>query len=171
MLLSVRYELFDVPDVEALCVRAARTWATRNEARLSPDDFESLVAFLIEATWRMSERYDPERSSSFKAIVHGRLANRCVDWMRQHRGRTRWQFSGHTHEREIPRPLSLDQPFDGDPLGASLSSVDGDPTDGLDPAFGGLLADADSERSWDLALVRALSRRLLRERTQRARRV
>lgn len=168
-MLAARYQLHDVDDVEALCLRAARTWATRNEARLSPHDFESLTAFLIEATWRMSERYDPERSSSFRAVVAGRLPNRCVDWLRQHRGRTRWQFSGRTYERDVPRPLSLDQAFDGDPLGESLGSVDGDfETGRLADPCGGLLNDRDREEAWDLAVCRALSRRLLRERGQRA---
>jgi hypothetical protein len=56
VLLAARYELFDIPDVEARCARAARTWATKTEARLSPDNIESLTACLIEATWRMSTR-------------------------------------------------------------------------------------------------------------------
>jgi hypothetical protein len=170
VLLSRVYTLHDIPDVEALCSRAARNWATKTEARLSTDDFESLISFLIAAVWRMSERYDPGRSSSFKAIVHGRLGNRCVDWIRTHRGRTRWQFAEHTYEREIPRAVSLDQSFDGDPLGASLGAVDGDPETGplADPC-GGLLDDRDLEKDWDLAVCRALARRLLHERTQRTR--
>jgi hypothetical protein len=167
-----RYSLHDIDDVEALCVRAGRGWATKTEARLSPEDFESLTAFLIEATWRMSLTYDPARSSSFKAIVLGRLSNRSTDWFRQHRGRTRWQFSGHTYERELPQPVSLDAPTGerGDPLGASIGSVDGDPAAGAlaDPC-GGLLDDRDGEADWDLALCRAVAARLLRERDQRAR--
>jgi hypothetical protein len=172
VLLAARYELFDVPDVEALCTRAARTWATKTEARLSPEDFESLVAFLITAVWRMSLTYDSSHSSSFEAIVRGRLGNRCTDGLRQHRGRTRWQFSGSTHTREIPQPISLDAPTGerGDPLGASIGSGDGDPTAGdlADPC-GGLLDDRDGEADWDLALCRALAARLLRERAQRSR--
>jgi hypothetical protein len=109
VLLSRVYTLHDIPDVEALCSKAARTWMAKTECRLSPDEVESLTAFLVVAVWRMSARYDPERSSSFKAIVHGRLGNRCVDCIRTHRGRTRWQFAEHTYEREIPRAVSLDQ--------------------------------------------------------------
>jgi hypothetical protein len=30
--LAARYELFDIPDVEALCVRSARNWAPNHEA-------------------------------------------------------------------------------------------------------------------------------------------
>jgi hypothetical protein len=120
----------------------------------------------------MSERYDAQRSPSFKAIVLGRLGNRCVDWIRQHRGRTRWQFAGHTHEREIPRTVSLDAPAGerGDPLGASIGSGNGDPEAGaLADSCGGLLDDRDGEADWDLALCHALAARLLRERSQRAR--
>lgn len=68
----------------------------------------------------MSTRYDPARSTSFKAIVIGRLSNRCVDWMRQHRGRTRWQFAGHTYERELPRPVSLDAADERDPMAVAV---------------------------------------------------
>ena len=172
MQLTRVYRLHDIDDVEALCARAARGWVTKTEARLSPEDFESLVAFLVEAVWRMSERYDPELSSSFEAIVRNQLPNRCVDWLRTHRGRTRWQFSGHTHERELPQPVSLDAPAGerGDPLGASIGSSDGDPEAGAlaDPC-GGLLDDRDGEADWDLALCRALARRLLRERGSVAR--
>jgi hypothetical protein len=109
VLLTARYSLHDIDDVEALCARSARAWATKTEARLSPEDMESLVAFLIAAVWTMSERYDPDRSSSFKAVVLGRLGNRSTDWFRQHRGRTRWRWSdGTTYERERPQLVSLD---------------------------------------------------------------
>jgi hypothetical protein len=120
----------------------------------------------------MSLTYDPARSSSFKAIVLGRLSNRSTDWFRTHRGRTRWQFSGHTYERELPQPVSLDAPAGerGDPLGASVGSVDGDSEAGaLADLCGGLLDDRDGEADWDLALCRALAARLLRERSDGAR--
>lgn len=172
MLLATRYELFDLDDVEALCARAARTWTTKTEARLSPQDMESLVAFLIAAVWRMSLTYDPARSSSFKAIVIGRLSNRATDWFRTHRGRTRWQFSGHTYERELPQPVSLDAHTgdDGPELAESVGAVDRDleASVGAD-LFGGLLDDRDGEADWDTPLVRALARRLLRERSSGAR--
>lgn len=169
MLLASRYELFDIPDVEALCVRAARTWTTKTEARLSPHDFESLTAFLIAAVWRMSRTYDPARCSSFKAVVVGRLGNRCVDWLRTHRGRTRWQFGSHTYERELPRPVSLDQADEHHPLAESLGRTD----PALDAIGGGpldeLVRDREAEAVFDVALVRALARRLTCEHTQRAR--
>ena len=172
MLLATRYQLHDLDDVEALCARAARTWATKTEARLSPEDMESLVAFLIAAVWRMSRTYDPARSSSFKAIVLGRLSNRATDWFRIYAGRTRWQFSGHVYERERPRPVSLDAAAgdDGGTLADALGSVDLDLEASSSPdPFGGLLVHRDSEADWDLSLVRALARRLLRERSQRDR--
>jgi hypothetical protein len=171
VLLAARFELFDVPDVEALCVRAARGWTTKTKARLSPEDFESLVTFLVEAVWWMSERYDPELSSSFKAIALGRLSNRATDWFRTHRGRTRWQFSGHTYERERPNSISLDAPAgrDGNPLGETVADGAGDPASRSGPAFGGLLEYDDCERDWDFALLRAAARTATRGRDQRAR--
>jgi hypothetical protein len=93
VLLGSVYSLHDVPDVEQLCVRGARRWCANTHTRLTAGDFDDLIAFLVAAVWRMSERYDPERSSSFRAIVLNRLGNRCTDWMRSHCGRTRWQFS------------------------------------------------------------------------------
>jgi hypothetical protein len=164
VLLAARYELHDIPDVEALCTRAARTWAMKTEARLSPDDFESLAAFLIAAVWRMSERYDRDRSSSFEAIVRNQIGNRCVDWLRTHRGRTRWQFAGHTHTREIPRAISLDVAGEDGLLGESVGRIDDDLEASHAPeAFGGLLDGREREAPWDTALVRALARRLTRE--------
>lgn len=178
------FSLHDVDDVGLLCVRAATRWMRRSRTRLSDHDFDSLIAFLVEAVWRMSERYDPARSSSFKAIVVGRLENRCVDWLRADRGRTRWQFSSHTHEREIPRAISIDvvdSDWAGgqlgrnrrhfrDQVGVSVGAVDGDPQTGVgSDLFGGLLDDRDGEEAWDTALVRALARRLFRERGGAAR--
>jgi hypothetical protein len=172
VLLNSRYQLHDIGDVEALCARAARGWAAKTEARLSSEDFESLVSFLIVSVWRMSVTYDPELSTSFEAIVRGRLSNRCVDWFRTHAGRTRWQFSGHTYEREVQTTVSLDAPTgdDGAGLAESVGAVDRD-LEAVSRAdsFGGLLAGRRSEEDWDLALCRSLSRRLLRERNQRAR--
>ena len=133
---------------------------------------ESLVAFLIAAVWPMSRTYDPARSPSFKAIVIGRLSNRSTDWFRTHRSRTRWQFSGHTHERELPQPISLDAHTDdhGGELAELVGAVDRDleASTGPDP-FGGLLNDRDSKAAWDIALCRALARRVLRERNSGAR--
>jgi hypothetical protein len=164
-MLASRYELFDIPDVEALCARAARGWTTKTEAPLSPEDMESLVAFLIAAVWRMSRTYDPARSSSFKAIALGRLSNRSTDWFRTHRGRTRWQFSGHTYERELPQPVSLDAPTGEEgALAESVGRVDGDLEARFAPdAFGGLLDDRDSEAVFDVPLCRSLARRLADE--------
>ena len=59
----------------------------------------------------------------------GRLSNRCTDWLRQHRGRTRWQFAGHTYEPTIPKPVSLDAPAagdDGSTVGENVGRVDDD---------------------------------------------
>src|SRR5262245_61360915 len=112
--------LYDIPDVEDLCTKAAKRWCRQKAIKLTDSDLESLVSYLVVSVWRLSERYDSARSSSFEAIVRGRLSNRCVDWIRQQRGRTRWQFSDRQYERDIPRPISLDS----DPMAESLGAVD-----------------------------------------------
>lgn len=175
---NVVMRLHDIDDVEQLCTRAARRWLNRNSivlssgGELTESDFESLVSFLVIAVWKAAERYEPAKSSSFEAVIRGRLTNRCVDWLRTHRGRTRWQFGDRTYEREIPTAISLDAiSEDGrDPLALSLATVDSDPQTGFDSdSFGGLLDDRDSEAPRDTALVRALAHRLLRDRDQTAR--
>lgn len=86
-----------------MCVKAARRWCEKTQSHLTHHQFEDLVSFLIVSVWRSSQRFDPERSPSFRAVALGILSNRCVDWMRQHRGRSRWRWSGgKTYERERP---------------------------------------------------------------------
>jgi RNA polymerase sigma factor (sigma-70 family) len=165
LLLASRFELHDLADVEQLCTRAARKWCERSGTRLSHTDFDDLASFLVAAVWRMAERYDPERSSSFEAIVRNRLGNRCTDWLRSHAGRTRWQFGDHTYERELPRPVSLDAPTsaDGGSIADGVGALDRDLERlGLD-SFGGLLDEREREAVFDVALVRAHARRLTRE--------
>jgi DNA-directed RNA polymerase specialized sigma24 family protein len=166
-----RISLHDVEDVEAVCVRAARLFREQNCPDLPELDFQALVQFLVVAVWKMSKRYDPELSTSFKAIVHGRLRNRCVDWFRTYAGRTRWQFRGRTYERSLPVPASLDAPAgdSGDTLGASVGTVDRDLAASTDPdPFGGLLVNRGREEARDTAIVRELAGELLRERSRAA---
>src|SRR6185369_7262542 len=146
-----RIDLYDLEDVEAVCTSAARRFSKGNCPQLPQQDFESLVAFVVSSVWGMSERYDPELSTSFAAIARNQLHNRCIDWFRLYVGRTRWQFEGHLYERTIERPVSLDTATsaDGEALEASVGAVDGDLEAGFgaDP-FGGLLNDRDGEAPW-----------------------
>ena len=173
-----RHSWHDVDDVEAVCREAARRFWNRSCAGMPWQDFEDLVTFLVKAVWRMGERYDPSAGgydpakSSFAAIVRIRLPNRCVDWLREHNSRTRWQFSDHTYEQWRPRPVSLDAAAADDrgSLAESVSAVVGDPAADLDSdPFGGLLLDRDRKAAWDSLVVGALARRLLRERSGGAR--
>jgi hypothetical protein len=161
--------LHDIADVEGLCTRAARVWARNLGRGLSSQDMESLISFLVWSGYRMADRYDRERSSSFEAVVRGRLANRCVDWIRENDGRTRWQFRGHTYERHVPFQVSLDAAGDdGGTLADSVGVVDRDfEADSVAAVCGGLLEDRDSEEDWDLALVRAIARGAVQKRGQR----
>jgi hypothetical protein len=168
-LLSTRYQLFDLEDVEDVCTKKARAFAQQNCGHLPEQDFEGLVAFLIEAVWRMSTRYDPELSTSFEAIVRNRLGNRCVDWLRLYAGRTRWQFGTHTYEgpsKLAVLAVSLDAASgpDGDQLAERVGRTDAALDALSDPdIFGGLLLDREAEAPFDVPLVRALARRLILE--------
>lgn len=162
-MLNATYRLHDVGDVEALCVRAARRYCDRTRTRLQPVDFDGLVAFLVAAAWRCGDRYDPSRGVKFSALLNGILSNRCTDWMRQFRGRTKWQWATHSYERQRPQPLSLDAPAgdDGRTLADFVADRDGDPqADRGSVAFRELLADRDREAPWDQALCRAAARRV-----------
>jgi len=176
-LLRQRYELFDVHDVEELCTRGAKMWMKRTRTRLTPQEVESLVSFLIAATWRMSLTYDRSRSSSFEAVVRTRIPNRCVDWIRLEYKRTVWKFGDREHRRDIERPVPLDR-VDGDgesagqlrdgvySVGAAFESGGGDPAAGGDPdPFGGLLDGRGREEARDLAIVREAAARIVRDRT------
>lgn len=166
--------LHDIEDVEELCQAAAN----RAMPGLPYHEFEDLVRFLVERVWWSSTRYDTAWSSSFEATVRPQLRNRCIDWFRQTRGRTRWQFKDHIHEREARRSVSFDvfeeRGDDGDfpdrAVGEADYGVDGDPAaGGGTDLFGGLLDGRDSDRASDTALIRALARQLLRDRGSRAR--
>jgi DNA-directed RNA polymerase specialized sigma24 family protein len=110
--------LFDVRDTEALAAKALDDQLRGMGAVLREHEREDALAFLIATIWEVSLSYDPRRSKCFEHFAYSICRRRAIDWIRKHRGRTRWQWSPtakHTHageiiERERPDILSLDGP-------------------------------------------------------------
>jgi hypothetical protein len=145
------FSLHDIRDVRGFC----STIASRRLS-LSRDDREDLEAYLVSECWKLSlsyQRGNPKFPPRFSVHATRVLSLRTVDWMRQRFGRTRWQFAGHTYERERPRPLSLDDGVVADRLGQALSPVDGDHETGRDEDLRRLYAERDRCRDRDLALL------------------
>jgi hypothetical protein len=159
-LLSSRLSLFDVNDVEALCGSEIR----RSSLNLSPQDWEELLVYLIESVWEASLRFEPGviRSKStvnpdadgqgFGCWARLTLRRRIVDWQRAKLGRTKWQFKGRVHIRELPTIV----PFDDsarDRLEQSFAERDGDREASGDLSFAGLDSEGDWQRARDLELL------------------
>jgi hypothetical protein len=125
-LLRSRYSLLGIEDVERFCARVIEKsgLALRHEQR------DDALAFLISTCWEISTRYEAGRGStaSFAGFAATTLRLRLVDWQRKEFGRTRWQFDGHTYERERPALVSLDDDSGDGRLGEVVAggSLDGD---------------------------------------------
>ena len=148
-------------DVERLASEVCREWVGRNRAHgsnLSESRQEDLVAFLVSETWRISLKYDPERNPRFRSYASPLLFLRCVDWLRQDEGRTRWQFAGHVYERERPTLVSLDS-TDRDQLGPSFTNPQGGDHQDRDSFGSGMEDHGDRTRDRDLDLIRAAATR------------
>ena len=90
-LLSETYPLHDVRDTEALCRdildRVLRNWG----AHLRSEQYEDALTYLIALAWRLSQRYDPTKSSlAFSTFCSKILERRVVDWYRSRFGDTRY---------------------------------------------------------------------------------
>jgi DNA-directed RNA polymerase specialized sigma24 family protein len=138
-LLSRPLLLYDVRDVEALCTSIVQ----RSRLSLDHHDREDLTAYLIATCWELSLRYEPGRTS-FSTWATTTLRLRVIDWNRARNGRTRWQFSGHTYERERPRLVPLDAE-----LVDTLPTGTGDPALDSDPDLGGILDAGDRQEARD----------------------
>lgn len=120
-MLNGKLALFDVPDVERLCVRVLANWERRTQTTLNASDREDAVAYLVATAWEIAEfHFDPLRGVRFESHLQSILSFRVTDWLRADEGRTRWQFATHEYVRERPVILSLDGP------GGSGGSDDGD---------------------------------------------
>lgn len=113
--------LHDVRDTEAFC----RSVITSSRLKLSRDDYDDCLAFLISTAWELSLRYDPGDSPPrFSTYARNLLARRLIDWQRKRFGRTKWQRAGgRTYERERVKLISLDaHDSERDPLVESLAA-------------------------------------------------
>jgi len=140
--------LYDVPDVEELCVKILARYCTKTRTRLRPEDFDDGVAYLIGEAWRLSEKFDASRGARFSSVAYSQLTFRCVDYQRKLLRRTRWKWSPEAvakgsaskteYERDRLVPLSLDAPTSrsepsGPSLGETLAGREGDPAGDRDP--------------------------------------
>jgi DNA-directed RNA polymerase specialized sigma24 family protein len=138
-LLSRPLPLFDVRNVEALCTSIVQ----RSRLSLDHHDREDLTAYLIATCWELSLRYEPGKTS-FSTWATTTLKLRTIDWNRKRNGRTRWQFSGHTYERERPQFVSLDAE-----LVDTLAAGAGDPALDSETDLAGVLDAGGSPEARD----------------------
>jgi hypothetical protein len=149
-LLNSRLQLHDVDDAEAFAARIAGRYATD----LNQHDLEELIVYLVEVAWELSLKYTPGQSANgFSAGAGTILQRRIIDWRRSKFGRTRYQFSDRTYEREQPRITYFDELDTNarDRLESSLTTGTSDSETNWDALSGGLLAERDRTRAADLA--------------------
>jgi len=135
--------MHDVDDLEGLCRKVIDVQLRKTHAHLRPADFDDCVAFLIQAAFELSLRYDPSRGLAFSTYCWRILRLRIVDY---YRARFSDQRFGGEEKRNVDFAVSLDAAadgsVDGDPLGATLPGGTGDfapdsPTDLLRVLEGG----------------------------------
>jgi hypothetical protein len=126
--LSQRWSLHDVGDVEALCGKALDNRLRRWGAVLSEQDNEQCLAYLLARSWELYLKFDPwheaTRKRSFSTFLYRRLYNyEIISWYRV-------RFGDRRHS-DRPVVLSLDHDADGELSGLveSLSDGEGDPAD------------------------------------------
>lgn len=175
-MLNSTYRLHDIDDVEAFCAHVAQLFYGRTQTRLSPSEHEDLIAYLIVETSKLSERYTPTTPQArFHSYAHSLLNHRCTDWLRLHRGRSRWSWGdGTVYERKRPTLLSLDRAAgndpEGDPLGSTLADRSGDDeADRVARDDARLFAAADLHSAGDQAVIQAAADSWATRRTARNR--
>jgi DNA-directed RNA polymerase specialized sigma24 family protein len=148
-MLGAKLTLHDVADAEALCVHVVQT----SGLDLSWHQREDLTAYLITECWTLSRRYEPGGRTSFSTFATYALRRRVVDWRRRTFGRTVWKFHDHTHVRERPQLVSLDEL---DSVGDVDAGVAGDSPADRFASLGGLVTAGGGETNRDLRLIRRL---------------
>jgi DNA-directed RNA polymerase specialized sigma24 family protein len=148
-LLSERWSLFDLDDVEGFCVRVVQS----SKLRLQPhEDYEDLLAHCISVCWEVSLRYDASRGS-FSTFAWRPTYFAAVNWLRKRKGRTVWKFSdGRIHECALPKLLSLDDTDHGQLVEAE-SARNGDRAAGRDESLTWLFDERDSCAARDYELL------------------
>jgi hypothetical protein len=98
-LLSSRFELYDIRDVEAFAISII----DRSELRLSHHDREDLLDSLIVACWKCSLDYDPARAC-FSTFATYKVRAELVAWLRtsnERTGRTGFRAGGQNGSSTI----------------------------------------------------------------------
>jgi hypothetical protein len=127
--LSQRWSLHDVEDVERLCARALDNRLRRWGAVLDDQDNEDCLAYLIARSWVLFLRFDPWHEAthkrSFSTFLYRRLYSfEVINWYRL-------RFRDSRYHDEDPIVLSLNQNADGElsELDELVSDGQGDPAD------------------------------------------
>jgi hypothetical protein len=134
--LSEKYSLFDIEDVEAWC----GSFLERANLELGWADREDLHTYLIEETWILSKQYRAG-TAGFSTWAGHLIGRKIADWKRS-RYRTTWSVK--THERATgrkPKPYQRTLP--------SFVSID----DQLGGAHSYEPVDVAADRSTDLLRV------------------
>lgn len=95
-------------DIEQLCRRALNDYTRNANAQIPRDDYDDYLADLFLVIVKLEKKYNPNAGVRFDQYAYPILRLRCIDTVRRTTGRTKWQFSGHTYERERPTIISLD---------------------------------------------------------------
>ena len=139
-MLSSRFALGDLEDVEAVCTRIVQQSLDGTAGHLRHAQFEDAVTYLIEEAWMLYRRYDPARAK-FATYAYPLLRNRMIDWWRAQLGSTRVKARpvvvslSELDDGELERALAggeRDDPATGDPDFAGLFSARGARNGGLD---------------------------------------
>jgi DNA-directed RNA polymerase specialized sigma24 family protein len=137
-----RLVLHDVDDTAAF----VGAIVNRSGLDLSWSDREDLEQTLTIVAWEISLKFSPG-GVTFSTYAGTILRRRMVDWQRAKDGRTVWKFKTHTHIRELPQFVPLNDD-DGEPI-AELGS----------PQRRGSLGDAERRLADGLRSLEARARR------------
>jgi DNA-directed RNA polymerase specialized sigma24 family protein len=139
--------LWDIDDTQ----RFVGAIVSRSGLELSWSDREDLEQTLQIVAWEISLKFKPG-GVTFSTYASTILKRRVVDWQRSKLGRTKWQFRGRVHIRELPSIV----PFDDsarDRLDQSFAERTGDCADDGELGLSELFDLGDRQRSRDLELL------------------
>lgn len=165
-MLNGQLALHDIGSIEDFCSAALEQQLRRFNSKLDHAERQDALAYLIEETWRLSQRYDPTRSPSFAAYARPFQRRFLIQFYR-----SRWIDTRNEHRytdqewaqiQQIIFPASLDAPVDGHAddgspgtLGELVAIPDRSlPTDS-DTALARAHRERHRHRSRDLAILRA----------------
>jgi hypothetical protein len=129
--LSQRWSLHDVEDVEGLCGKVLDNRLHRWGGVLSDQDHEDAMSYLLARAWVLYVKFDPWHEAthkrSFSTFLYRRIYSyEVVNWYRL-------RFKDGRYNRDDPVVLSLDHDADGELSGLDELVPDGqgDPADSL----------------------------------------